>query len=479
MQEQLQAIINKLLDERAALIAESNFAALHDYASVKHGVMQIELANEIKALRHMLSHPETFAEQFRQRCMWREKGNEQTIPFAAMPESLTNELYWEIAILVFQPKNLHDMLQIVLPGLKTQLKVSVPDTLPEGLKPEEIMEHVKQLKPIFEKTKNLDQLVESATIKALTHYVLSGDIIFDVNEIKELPLYTHANLQRILHENYPRLSESLYSHNETLQSLAADIQLYSNQGITPKAAIQQLIEGLILGGSRMTGSNDAGKPSDEALKRFFNYFNALIADTQKHLRQLKGGENSLGLIIDKYIELGKCVEKTADYLKDILEVNKNDSILKSPSAITPQALKKLEEKYQIELSDTKKNGDITLKLPAQLATEIIKQIAPKMPEELIVILLNFPPAYYDKLFEHITLNNPEVHFYGLDEAIKNGFFNLEQRQALVKAIARYYQRFNLIEPILFWAIRTNSTAFIEEILGSYPENQRLHACECG
>ena len=64
-------------------------------------------------------------------------------------------------------------------------------------------------------------------------------------------------------------------------------------------------------------------------------------------------------------------------------------------------------------------------------------------EALITFILDFPPEFYDTLWQHVTLANPVKVFDNLAEIIKAGYFTSEQKQALTTAIAKHYQRFNL------------------------------------
>lgn len=463
----------KLLNEQDNSI-ELAIRLPHDFKSLRERIYQLELKQEIEALRMMLLDANTFDEQFKKRCHWRATAIEHGISFSDMPESMTNQLYWHIATILFKPNQLKDMLQIVLPHIKVHLSVSLPESLPIGV---QLNEWKQRMDPVLITSNSLDALSEPPTLESLTHYVQSGDMIFDVEDIAGFPLSCHVKVWNLLSKKYPELAKQVYNHNSALQTLASDIHLFNNQGITPKEVIEQFIQQLILSGTRVTGNYFASQAAEIALRRFFDYFNALLPETKKHLRELKGDNRSLGAIIDEELEKGHCVESTSSYLSQILQNNKQDVVLHLPPRMTPADLKKLENQYKAKhnevLLTTRKDNVLISVLPAQLTRIAIQGIAPKTHEELVVLLLNFPPTYYDSLWEHIIFNDPKKEFKQLSTTIKMGFFNSEQRQALAKAIASHYQRFHLEQSILFWAIKINDSLFLNEVTSFYQEKQRL------
>ncbi|MBA2710269.1 MAG: hypothetical protein H0U57_06740 [Tatlockia sp.] len=95
----------------------------------------------------------------------------------------------------------------------------------------------------------------------------------------------------------------------------------------------------------------------------------------------------------------------------------------------------------------------------------------------MTLLLDFPPVFYDTLWQHITLHNPANAFNNLAQLINLGFFNPEQKQTLAQALIKHYQRFNTERSILFWALAIKDPLFLKEILSSYPEQDRLTAVQ--
>lgn len=480
MNEQIKKHVISLLEELVNLI-HWEAQAPYDYISLRDIIFQIELKQELEALGAMFRNPEqTFEEQFKKRCEWRATTPEQCISFDKVPESITNQLYWVIARRVFEPKTMKEVLRIVLGSEEmAHLRISFSDHLPKEALSVKATERYKFLEPVLEKVGYLDDLTKIPTMEALTHYVLFQGMIFDVADIANYPLHFHARLQHQLNTKYPAFAKKLYSHNESLHALACDILLLNNKGIIPRTVLEQLIQGLELGGTRMTGNKYAGKSSIEAFMRFFTYFNALSLEMQKQLRALEGDNKNLGSIIDNELETGQCVETTAGYLKQIIERNSDHPVLNSPPEMTPEELLKLERKYKYNqgktILDSKKEGLFSFELPTELTKEAIKGIAPVTLEDLIDLLLSFPPAFYNTLWEHVTLIDAKKDLEELASCIQDNFFNQEQKQALVRAMIIHYQRFVQEESFLFWAVKTNDPGIMHEALESVPKDKRWGA----
>ena len=63
----------------------------------------------------------------------------------------------------------------------------------------------------------------------------------------------------------------------------------------------------------------------------------------------------------------------------------------------------------------------------------------------------------------------------LANRIKDGFFSLEQKIALAKAIGKYSGRFALIRPILIWAFETKDSIILLEVIDCVLKAQGLNA----
>jgi hypothetical protein len=89
------AILERLNDN--TLINRSS-SPPNNYPSLRNNIIHREFKREKKVLRKMLQNPATFAAEFKKRCRWRVENTEQVFSFNEMPESLSNILYWDVAI---------------------------------------------------------------------------------------------------------------------------------------------------------------------------------------------------------------------------------------------------------------------------------------------------------------------------------------------------------------------------------------------
>ncbi|MBA2710017.1 MAG: hypothetical protein H0U57_05460 [Tatlockia sp.] len=472
MDKETNKLINQLLDEKQALI--DNTLIPRDFTSAKECILQLELKNEIEILKAMLNSS-NFEELFKSHCATREKDKNWSITFQAMPESLTNQLYWKIAELVFKPKTMHDMLGIILPGIQTHLLADLVIINKPGLGPREL---IRNASPTLE-PHNLEKFNNKApSIENFNHFVFNDNFLFDAKEIQRFPLVQHAALQSLLNDKYPEIGLKLYEHNSSLKGLSVDAVTLNNKGITPLSAINQLIQGLILGGNNMTGQGYASKFSTEAVERFFAWFNALPKQVRTDLRALKGGDTNLGRIIDEEILKGQCVETTATNLTRVIQQNKDLPLLTLPPEMRPIDLKTLRDKYgPKQVLDTKKDSQLLSVFPEKLMKEVIERIKPETLDQVISLIVDFPPTFYKDIWKNLKIKDADGFFYRLSKIIKSGFFSLEQKQALAKAIVANYSHFKLEEPLCLWALKCNDPIILHDILHSFTEKQRVAAIQ--
>ncbi|MBA2657753.1 MAG: hypothetical protein H0U70_12360 [Tatlockia sp.] len=466
----LKQKISQLLIESQALLESENIP--RDFTSAKQCLLLAELKQEVTLLNTMLNN-KNFEDFFMTRCAFREKDKNTSISFQDMPDSPTNQLYWQIAQLVFEPKTMDEMFEIVVPGIKIHLQA---DLMIENISGQSARELMRKAKPTL-KLKRLKKFQEQEpSLDNFRHYVFSHETLFDAREIQHFPLAQQADLKNLLHKEYPDLEKKLYEHSSSLKGLSLDVVTLNNKGIAPIDAINQLIQGLILGGNNMTGQGYASKFSTEAVERFFAWFNPLPKQVRDELRALQGGNTTLGRVIDEEILKGQCVETTATNLTHIIQHNKALPLLTSPPEMRPIDLKILRDKYGPKHTlDTKKDSQLMSVFPEILVKEVIKRIKPETFDQMISLIIDFPPTFYQVIWKNLTLKNFDMLFYRLARVIRSGFFSQEQKQALAKAIAENYSRFNLEEPICSWVMRTNDETMLKEVLNAFTKTQRIAA----
>ncbi|ASQ45638.1 ankyrin repeat domain-containing protein [Legionella clemsonensis] len=477
MNEIIRETIQGYLTEATTTIDQTDLP--YSYNGLKKAALQIELEKEVKLLNAMLLS-ESFEQAFKVRCSLRETDTQETFSFKILPESPANELYWKIAQLVFTPQTTQVMLSILLPSVNTHLQVTIPDELPDTLSKKELRQYHKSWEPQLQTENSLQKFSASPTLKKLNDYLIVENVILDLQDIANLPLRTHSKLQNKLKRLNPALAKTLYDHNTDLASLDADISLFNSAGITPKEAIEQLIQGLWLGSTKFTDSDIATKEATEAVSRFFNYFEALSQEIQEELKALKyDADHTLGYILDTKIKQGECVEESAVYLQAFLRVNDKNKLLHVSPKMSEEELNRLEKKYNFKPSSSRpilnvQKEDLKIPLPPQLIKQALERMT-LTPENLIALIINFPPSFYEMLWQSIVLPDPQNNLAELASAIGLGFFTLPQRQATIKAISSHYSRFNLQEPFFHWLLQTEDLVLINETIASWSDDEKIKA----
>ena len=240
--------LDEILKNFENLLSKTPRIKLRDYSSLKQQVVVKEMKNELAALKDMLQNQDTFVEEFKKRCVIRANSNRGTaLSFSAMPNGATNELYWQIARLLFNPETLSEMLSILMPEVTTVININDSDNISSA--ETNIQEDSANSNVIV----NKESLLTSSAGKQLCpdnlqDYVIAEDSLLLIDKINRLSFDKHQQLYDILTQQYPQLATKLYTHNVELQRLEQDLLFIAHRGQTAKDAISCLIKGLILGG---------------------------------------------------------------------------------------------------------------------------------------------------------------------------------------------------------------------------------------
>ncbi|SNV07849.1 Ankyrin repeat protein [Legionella waltersii] len=485
--------IRKRLNETSE-IANTPLVEAHNYASVKQRVLQLELQSELHYLTQLIEEPLLFEERFKQRCQERFIHEKEHIGFRQEPLSATNSLYWNIAQIYFEPKSMQEMLAILLPKVKKQLTVNLSEDYQGKYK-----EAFNQgLKPIVN-TQTLDSLQEKPDHAELAHFVLYEDLLLDTRDLAHFPLGSHCQFrEQLLNPTTPvrsnkptsQLLNPLYQHNNDLRVLQEDMSIFENKGITPKKALEQLIQGLLLGGERMTGSEMASTSAEEALARFMRYLKSLPEQVQHDLKQSKGQRWSLGDVIENELEKGSCVETAALHLGEITQACQNNPLWNNPVAISTKGLKQLQDKYRKSTGlSTHKEESTQLELPEKYIEQAFQDIEPKNHFEFISLIVNISPQWYGLLFKNVRLKDPNTALELVAQCIMQGMFTQDQQKALTEVVKSHYfpQNSNAnLFGYMEWAVLAGDLTLLEEAaeviinyIQSFPQNQRLEVITHG
>jgi ankyrin repeat protein len=473
--------VRALITHYEALCPEGE-GAIPDYPSLRAEVLGKELVRELGLLKEMLQTPEAFKAGLQNRLLERAGDQEHCASFECIPQSPANRMYWEMAMEVFAPQTLGALLAYLSPNTK---RVVVADIDEEAiaLRAQDNAELTHKLKELQD---NLPLKLEEKAFKAedfpeaprharLGELILVEGCLFDVARISQFPLKTSSDLLSALEAQHPKLFVKLLNHNEAMRGLKADVALFRNNAFTPREALVRLCKGLRLGGARMTGKGFASTAAEGALKEFFDYFLALPKALGAEIKALSGGRKSMEQVFREDLDKGHCVETTASDIEGILQANPGNKALNNPPNLSLEARTLLIKKYRKERPCAQNLDFISLEdLPKKELLGVLKKIKPNTAEELITLLINFPPEFYAVLLGGLLdKEGKQSVLTDLGEALTKGFFNPEQKKALAYALGKNHP----LAPIHFFTASPGFSdwSFVVDVLSVVPEPHRLEA----
>ena len=157
---------------------------INDLFALKMAVVAKELSTELTFLQQAVDTPETFIDAFIDafiaRCKERDTQQSSHINFRLNPNSLTNRLYRAIAIELFKPKNMAQILAIITPGIKNQLEYEIKHQ----------SFNLETMQFVFEPI-SLEYLKEPVELESLSNCVLADELLLKVVQLTEFSLTIH------------------------------------------------------------------------------------------------------------------------------------------------------------------------------------------------------------------------------------------------------------------------------------------------
>lgn len=447
--------------------AEKLTAVPSSYAILQAACVARELEIEAtRLLRLFLDeslNDEDLKNYFKLFCLEREKSNQSTyLSYFALPQSACNLLYWNIALGLFQPKNLAEMIAILLPSLKSVLQVDV------GLMPRD--RSTKQDK--FERTRLNMTAQDCMSLLSglpceyanLQYFIVDNNICLNVKSITHLSLTLHYQLYDLL-TAYPCIKAKLYAHNNDWQHLQFNLE----NGIAPREAIRSLIFHLKRSGTKYTNNEFAASPALIAVANFRHYLNQLPQEFYEKLLALNHNEYSLAKVLS-FLNQGGCVETAAARLEEILTDPGSQGMLNELPLANQQARQQMEEKY---LQINKGTGlsamgfDSSVTLPSEIKKCVLADIELNTVSDFVDLVLYLPPHEYEYLFAHAKLKNinPECLAATME------MITPEQRDAFVYAWIKHLNRVGGLKMLFFFAAYCGDFTIIQKALNhySYPD----------
>lgn len=463
----MKADVLRRLDIAQALVCTSE-PPPHDYQSLKDNIVRTELAQEVELLRALFEQDSEIEEKFKTRCLQRSQLLEGTsLSYFEMPEGACNRLYWDIAMLLFSPRTMQNMLAILVPELTNVLDIEL-----EGR-----ASNPRNLRIILNLTEMsyLDASVPPM-IEDLGHYAVRNKTILDARKIERFNFPLHQQCYELMHRNYPDLAIALYQHNPHLKRLGEDILTCSGTGCSIAQRIRDFILILRLGGLHMTGRQFASIAAQQAFTDFLEYLASLPEDTQATLNTLQSkqlGSHNFAAVISG-LKGSNCVETAASYLQVIIDEPENATFLNTHPHLPQTYLERIHQQYQPKKILPTIAQSYNCQMPKEYLLNALKTITIHSPSDWINLLLNFPLEFYKDLLAYATITTIPLIPDELIHMMSNGVFNQAQQDALNQSFLTSYEKFNLDLSFMKYAIKSKNPLLLSFIKNlSDPDRLKL------
>lgn len=463
--------IKTLLNEAQRLVDSYADTPL-DCSNLKLHVFLYELTEEIAILNRLLElDADNFAEHFKNRCFERARVNEDSqLSFYEDLYGACNNLYWEMAEVLFGEQELGERLSILLP--EKMIVIEPEFYLPEPVKP-----NSQRLKVKFHEKKVTD-LNALAKREELANFVIYRSFLIDLREIASLDFHLHKTFYRELKRNYPTLVANLYQHNTSFSMLLIQLQIADGVAQSPKEAISSLVEGLITNGKSITGQTYATIGAERAFTDFLNYLKALPEEFKEEVLALTGTDDEvLSEVIDDLTQ-GRCVEIASGRLISILENSNNKAVLNAYPHLTSEQREALYRQYRKNSLPTM-HGETWLNaaLPVYYVKQLLPFIEINHSSDYINLLRTVPPSLYAALLQETIINKYPLPSK-LAREIKNGLLDDEQKHAFYQAVWANKEKLGSVDDLLRFAVLSDSEELFSEVLKSVEPENRLKVLTC-
>ena len=454
--------IRTFIQEAEALLLGAADVAPHDHHTLLDQVIKAELRMMTTILTQELEKPDcetSFKNTFNRCCKIRAQNlANSALEICVMPNSTTNELFAKIAILLFKPKTIGELLEILLPDaicISCEQFIEVPATK----------------LPSLRLLKNpLNSLTQPPKLDDLANYILVNNLLLDTQDIANFNFTLHQTYYQTLNQAYPALASQLYQKNPALRALKNDLLMLESAGPTPRQAISALIKELKLGGQSTTGQLDANLTAQTAFTDFLEYVESLPETIKAQLLALSAAGKTIASVI-AHLNKENCVEIAASQLQIILDNKEHSAFLNTLHTLTPNAILRLKNKYGPTKILTTADNDGIKPMPA-MSHFILHKIQINDGHSFISILLSFSPDFYLTLLQKIMLMNAQGWIYGVLNLI-NGILNQEQYLAFINALVMTSDRFGGTDLLINYAMKKKNLILFEKLIQSSPDNQLI------
>ena len=464
--------IQTLINEASALLPAESLVTLDkiNHKTLQEAIALEELRQETIALRQVIQGQDEIVvkRKFKVLCQTRAQYNQGTfLSYSAQPDGPCNQLYWDIAKLLFEPKTLAAMFSILFPKITHTVEV---DTILKDIVTPYLPSSTPLKKRIHIVIKEQDlatALTETLNSPhVLTQYVMSTTHLLKVEQVANLPFYLQQQLFQAL-KPYPHLAQRLYQHNGEFKQLKHDLDKVENN-LTPKEALRHFIVELKLAGKNYRGADDsADNRAYTACAQFIHYLDSLDETLKNQLYSLASTPTStspartLKQMLEALNEYSRsCVEIAALYLESLSENSDNQTILNISSTTSAQQRASIIKRYKHHTLSTVATS-FNLYFPQLMAQIVIQRQNIHSLEDYLNLLLDLPPSEYELIFSNINILLKPALPNTLQNIIKS--LNLEQKNAFSRCLFKHPDKFGGMIAVLIAVLKFSLDTKVEKI----------------
>lgn len=400
-----------------------------------------ELINEIKTLLILFNQRTDIEARFKELCKAREAQNrDTTFSFSARPEGTCNQLYYNLASILFNPQSPEEFLSVLLPSVTKSLTIRAQPLSKNrnGLVITGLQ--IASLSAAFWDGSNEHWFIQQC--------VIHGDFLFNMAQIAYWPIDVHLTFYNSLTDL--SLRKKIYGHNDATNELERDIQFLSGHCISLKEMMRQTIAAFKQGGDFFTAdASQASYQADLAGQNFREYIESYSEKARHNILSIKS--------IDRIADLDRvyrgllnkeCVTRLTVWLEEILRNPLNESFLVMKPTSSIKQEREIQEKYKkpIEINGAEKSS----LLPDKLIEPQLQQIYVMAPEGLQELLLTISEEYYSIFIKNLNFNYPIENNI---EQIFESLGSIKKQASLL--IALFENRENRAKKVAFQKIFNN------------------------
>lgn len=424
------------------VINNINIPQIREAIFTEELVQSLSLLNaSVKKSKNTNNPLQNFKEYFKSICQQRwERIKSTELSYFNDSESIANSLFWEMAILLFEPKTLGELFSILMPGLEV-LTFEVVKNKPE------VALSYSNIKVVFHIKNMTEELYDPINkITNLDQFAVTDEVLFDLRNIAHWPIKEQMLFYNAIKLKHPTLEQEIYKHNHDFRALKSNINIINKKGLTLSFLIPEVVQRLKEGGERVTGNTIASEEAHYAAQdfitfvdSFFEYFeneNSLIhANEKDFLNKLKKIKN--------HLEQGKCVEEAASALECFLFNFSQNPLLIKNLGLSEKALVEIKNKYSFFKSEILLNLDKdkeykNMIFPCDLLEMAFNSLHLRNKDDYAAVLTVLPTNYYKFFFESAKkYNKIEEVLSAYSDLLRFNFLNEEQEECFSNLISNY------------------------------------------